>query len=84
MIAMCLFHKIERGRYDDSRHELIPFALNVTQVLMVHAVSSEELFYHDDDFAIIHLKDGSTIEVIENMMEVLQAMRACLDMASGN
>ena len=81
---MCLFHKIERGRYDDDRHELTPFALNIMEVLMVHPVSRETLYYHDEDFSRIELKDGTKIEVIESMMEVLQAMRACSDMASGN
>lgn len=84
MIAMCLFHKIERGRYDDSDHEVTPFALNIMEVLTVHPVSGDELFYHDDDFSRIELKDGTKIEVIETLMQVLQSMRACLDMASGN
>ena len=54
------------------------------EVLTVHPVSGDELFYHDDDFSRIELKDGTKIEVIETLMQVLQSMRACLDMASGN
>ena len=82
MIAMCLFNRIVDDGYAMYGHPTLkPFALNVMEVIMVESDNNLDKGYESTK---IRLKDGSEIEVAETMMDVLQAIKACVDMAYGH
>jgi hypothetical protein len=81
MIAMCLFHELVPSDMGyDYQPDTRPLAIDVTQVVIVRSMENTSMGY---EYSQITLKDGTEIDIAETLMDVLQSIRGCMEMAMG-